>query len=95
MRIALVQDYFTQLGGEEKVAEALYDFLPDAQLFATVALKDGTSDAVGLRLRLFGAGPVDALQLGIHLVANRGNQRPGICRGNTLGTTCLSGQGIG
>ncbi|MGA2417289.1 MAG: glycosyltransferase [Candidatus Sulfotelmatobacter sp.] len=38
MRIALVHDYFTQLGGAEKVAEQLYGLLPDASLFATVAL---------------------------------------------------------
>ena len=38
MRIAVVHDYFTQLGGAEKVAEELYCMLPDASLFATVAL---------------------------------------------------------
>jgi glycosyltransferase involved in cell wall biosynthesis len=38
MRIALVHDYFTQLGGAEKVVEQLYRLLPDASLFATVAL---------------------------------------------------------
>jgi len=38
VRIALVHDYFTQLGGAEKVAEQLYGLLPDASLFATVAL---------------------------------------------------------
>ena len=40
MRIALVHDYFTQLGGAEKVAEELYQVLPHAELFATVALRD-------------------------------------------------------
>ena len=40
MRIAVVHDYFTQLGGAEKVAEELYNFLPGADLFATVALPD-------------------------------------------------------
>lgn len=38
MRIAVVHDYFTQLGGAEKVAEELYCMLPDSSLFATVAL---------------------------------------------------------
>jgi glycosyltransferase involved in cell wall biosynthesis len=38
MRIALVHDYFTQLGGAEKVVEHLYRLLPDASLLATVAL---------------------------------------------------------
>lgn len=38
MRIALVHDYFTQLGGAEKVAEELYCLLPHPALFATVAL---------------------------------------------------------
>jgi glycosyltransferase involved in cell wall biosynthesis len=38
MRIAVVHDYFTQLGGAEKVAEELYCSLPDPSLFATVAL---------------------------------------------------------
>ncbi len=46
MRIALVHDYFTQLGGAERVAEALYKILPDAQLFATVALKDKMPDTL-------------------------------------------------
>jgi glycosyltransferase involved in cell wall biosynthesis len=40
MRIAVVHDYFTQLGGAEKVAEELYGMLPSPSLFATVALKD-------------------------------------------------------
>ena len=40
MRIAVVHDYFTQLGGAEKVAEELYNMLPGADLFATVALKN-------------------------------------------------------
>jgi glycosyltransferase involved in cell wall biosynthesis len=37
MRIAVVHDYFTQLGGAEKVAEELYRMLPNPSLFATVA----------------------------------------------------------
>ena len=40
MRIALVHDYFTQLGGAEKVAEELYKMLPGAELLTTVALAD-------------------------------------------------------
>ncbi len=46
LKIALVHDYFTQLGGAEKVAEALYSFLPNARLFATVALPDKMPDAL-------------------------------------------------
>jgi glycosyltransferase involved in cell wall biosynthesis len=37
MRIAVVHDYFTQLGGAEKVADELYRMLPNSSLFATVA----------------------------------------------------------
>jgi glycosyltransferase involved in cell wall biosynthesis len=40
MRIAVVHDYFTQMGGAEKVAEELYCMLPNPSLFATVALPD-------------------------------------------------------
>ncbi len=40
MKIAVVHDYFTQLGGAEKVAEELYRMLPSASLFATVAFPD-------------------------------------------------------
>jgi glycosyltransferase involved in cell wall biosynthesis len=40
MRIAIVHDYFTQLGGAEKVAEELIRMLPQATLHATVALPD-------------------------------------------------------
>lgn len=40
MKIAVVHDYFTQLGGAERVAEELYKMLPAADLFATVALPD-------------------------------------------------------
>ena len=36
----MVHDYFTQMGGAEKVAEELYHLLPGADLFATVALRD-------------------------------------------------------
>lgn len=40
MRIAVVHDYFTQMGGAEKVAEELVRMLPGASLFTTVALPD-------------------------------------------------------
>ena len=40
MRIAVVHDYFTQLGGAEKVAEELMRMLPQATLHSTVALAD-------------------------------------------------------
>ncbi len=40
MKIAVVHDYFTQLGGAEKVAEELMRMLPDAALHSTVALPD-------------------------------------------------------
>jgi glycosyltransferase involved in cell wall biosynthesis len=39
VRIAVVHDYFTQMGGAEKVAEELYNMLPGADLFATVAVQ--------------------------------------------------------
>jgi hypothetical protein len=38
MKIAIVHDYFTQLGGAEKVAEELMRMLPTAALHTTVAL---------------------------------------------------------
>jgi glycosyltransferase involved in cell wall biosynthesis len=38
MRIAVVHDYFTQMGGAEKVAEELMRMLPQATLHSTVAL---------------------------------------------------------
>jgi glycosyltransferase involved in cell wall biosynthesis len=40
MKIAVVHDYFTQLGGAEKVAEQLCRMVPDPSLFATVAFRD-------------------------------------------------------
>jgi glycosyltransferase involved in cell wall biosynthesis len=40
MKIAVVHDYFTQLGGAEKVAEELMRMLPSADLHATVALPE-------------------------------------------------------
>ena len=38
-QIALVHDYFVQMGGAEKVAEALSQTFPTAPLYATVALE--------------------------------------------------------
>jgi glycosyltransferase involved in cell wall biosynthesis len=40
MKVAVVHDYFTQLGGAEKVAEELIRMLPGADLHATVALPE-------------------------------------------------------
>jgi glycosyltransferase involved in cell wall biosynthesis len=40
MRIAVVHDYFTQMGGAEKVAEEFMRMLPQATLHSTVALTD-------------------------------------------------------
>ncbi len=37
-RIALVHDYFIQMGGAERVAEALHQIVPSAPLYTTVAL---------------------------------------------------------
>jgi len=39
-RIALVHDYFTQQGGAERVAEELFECLPNADAFATVAFPE-------------------------------------------------------
>jgi glycosyltransferase involved in cell wall biosynthesis len=38
MKTALVHDYFTQLGGAERVAEELFCMLPNCSLFATVSV---------------------------------------------------------
>ncbi len=40
MRIAVVHDYFTQIGGAERVAQELVSILPGACLHTTVALRD-------------------------------------------------------
>lgn len=37
-RIALVHDYFVQMGGAERVAEAMHDSFPAAPMYTTVAL---------------------------------------------------------
>jgi hypothetical protein len=46
MRIAVVHDYFTQMGGAEKVAAALMGMFPDAALHATVALPECMPEAL-------------------------------------------------
>src|SRR5438552_13880118 len=38
-RIALVHDYFVQMGGAERVAEALHDSFPTSPMYTTVALR--------------------------------------------------------
>ncbi len=40
-KIALVHDYFVQMGGAERVAEAMHDSFPSAPMYTTVALKKG------------------------------------------------------
>jgi glycosyltransferase involved in cell wall biosynthesis len=40
MKTAVVHDFFTQVGGAEKVAQEMYRMLPKASLFATVALPE-------------------------------------------------------
>ena len=40
MRVAVVHDYFTQMGGAERVAEELMRLLPQADLHSTVALPE-------------------------------------------------------
>lgn len=40
MKVAIVHDYFTQLGGAEKVAGEIYRMLPNSSLFATVAFSN-------------------------------------------------------
>jgi glycosyltransferase involved in cell wall biosynthesis len=46
VRIAVVHDYFIQRGGAEKLAEAIYNMFPGADLFATVALKSRMPDSL-------------------------------------------------
>jgi glycosyltransferase involved in cell wall biosynthesis len=40
-KIALVHDYFVQMGGAERVAEAMHDSFPSAPVYTTVALPKG------------------------------------------------------
>jgi glycosyltransferase involved in cell wall biosynthesis len=46
MKIAVVHDYFTQLGGAEEVASQLFSMLPGADLFAAVALDEWVPPAL-------------------------------------------------
>ncbi len=39
MRTAVVHDYFTQIGGAEKVAEQLFNMLPNPSLYSTLAFE--------------------------------------------------------
>ncbi len=40
MKIAVVHDYFTQIGGAERVAEAIYQMLPSADVYTTVSFPE-------------------------------------------------------
>ena len=40
MKIAVVHDYFTQIGGAERVAEAIFQMLPSADVYTTVAFPE-------------------------------------------------------
>jgi glycosyltransferase involved in cell wall biosynthesis len=46
VKIAIVHDYFTQMGGAEKVAEEMYKMVPTADVFATVALRSKLPDGL-------------------------------------------------
>src|SRR2546425_788337 len=43
-KIALVHDYFVQMGGAERVAEAMHDSFPSAPMYTTVALPQSLPD---------------------------------------------------
>ena len=43
-KIALVHDYFVQMGGAERVAEAMHDSFPGAPMYTTVALPKSLPD---------------------------------------------------
>ena len=43
-KIALVHDYFVQMGGAERVAEAMHDSFPGAPMYTTVALQKSLPD---------------------------------------------------
>ena len=49
MQIAVVHDYFTQMGGAEKVAEELVRMLPGADLHATIALPESMPQSLAGR----------------------------------------------
>lgn len=44
-KIAIVHDYFIQMGGAERVAEELHSIFPNSQMFTTVDLRPKTSDS--------------------------------------------------
>ena len=45
VRVALVHDYLTQLGGAERVLEALHERYPTAPVFTSIAERDKLPDA--------------------------------------------------
>ncbi|HEY8204454.1 MAG TPA: glycosyltransferase [Pyrinomonadaceae bacterium] len=58
-RIALVHDYFVQMGGAERVAEAIHDSFPAAPIYTTVALQKTLSK--GLRAADIRTSPMQHL----------------------------------
>ncbi|HVS21967.1 MAG TPA: glycosyltransferase [Pyrinomonadaceae bacterium] len=58
-RIALVHDYFVQMGGAERVAEAMHDSFPSAPMYTTVALPQ--SLPLGLRAADIRTSPLQRL----------------------------------
>ena len=58
-KVALVHDYFVQMGGAERVAEAMHDSFPSAPLYTTVALPNGLP--VGLRAADIRTSPLQHL----------------------------------
>jgi glycosyltransferase involved in cell wall biosynthesis len=58
-KVALVHDYFVQMGGAERVAEAMHDSFPSAPVYTTVALPKGLP--VGLRAADIRTSPLQHL----------------------------------
>ncbi len=58
-KIALVHDYFVQMGGAERVAEAMHDSFPSAPMYTTVALPKGLPN--GLRTADIRTSPLQNL----------------------------------
>ena len=58
-KIALVHDYFVQMGGAERVAEAMHDSFPSAPMYTTVALPKGLPS--GLRRADIRTSPMQSL----------------------------------
>ena len=58
-KIALVHDYFVQMGGAERVAEAMHDSFPSAPVYTTVALPKGLPG--GLRTADIRTSPMQRL----------------------------------